>query len=196
MTLPRLLTTMYASNRIFTVQEVPYKPVAIIFGAGLRRDGSPTLVLRERVETGAALYKTGKIEKLLMSGDNRSENYDEPSAMRRYAVQLGIPEEDIVLDYAGLRTYDTCYRARHIFGLDEVVLVTQNFHLPRTIFTCNQLGISAIGVVADRVNYRRSAMLFWNIRETLATLVAVWDVKFARPAPVLGSPEPIFPPEA
>ena len=110
------------------------RPVVIVFGAGLRRDGTPTTVLRDRVETAAELYRQGKVEKLLMSGDNRFVDYNEPEAMRQYALQLGIPDEDIVLDYAGRRTYDTCYRAGAIFGVKKVILVTQLFHLPRAIY--------------------------------------------------------------
>lgn len=193
--LPRIITTLFAYPRSFDTTEVPEKPVAIIFGAGLRRDGSPTAVLRDRVNKGVELYLNGKVSKLLMSGDNRSEYYDEPTAMRDYAVALGVPEEDIVLDYAGLRTYDTCYRAAAIFGIQQATLVTQAFHLPRALYTCNSLGISAVGVAADRYRYLPGSMAIWNIRETLATVIAIFDLHVTRPVPVLGQPQPIFPPE-
>lgn len=193
--LPRIFTTLFAFPRTYSTTEVPEKPVAIIFGAGLRRDGSPTAVLRDRVNRGVELYLNGKVSKLLMSGDNRSEFYDEPTAMRNYAVALGVPESDIVLDYAGLRTYDTCYRAAAIFGIRQATLVTQAFHLPRAIYTCNALGITAVGVAAESGRYRPGAMTIWNIRETLATVIALFDVHVTRPLPVLGQPEPIFPPE-
>jgi SanA protein len=113
--------------------------------------------------------------------------------MREYALSLGVPEDAIVLDYAGRRTYDTCYRAGHIFGVSQAILVTQNFHLPRAIFTCNALGISAVGVSADRRIYSRTPYLFWNLRELPASLVAIWQVWVSRPLPILGEPEPIFP---
>lgn len=193
--LPRIITTLFAYPRSFDTTEVPEKPVAIIFGAGLRRDGSPTAVLRDRVNKGVELYLNGKVSKLLMSGDNRSEYYDEPTAMRDYAVALGVPEEDIVLDYAGLRTYDTCYRAAAIFGIQQATLVTQAFHLPRALYTCNSLGINAVGVAADRYRYLPGSMAIWNIRETLATVIAIFDLHVTRPVPVLGQPQPIFPPE-
>lgn len=193
--LPRIFTTLFAYPRSYDTSDVPETPVAIIFGAGLRRDGSPTAVLRDRVNKGVELYLSGKVDKLLMSGDNRSEFYDEPTAMQDYAVALGVPAEDIVLDYAGLRTYDTCYRAHAIFGIRKATLVTQGFHLPRALYTCNALGISAVGVTADRYNYRPGSMTIWNIRETLATVIALFDVHVTRPVPVLGQPEPIFPPE-
>jgi vancomycin permeability regulator SanA len=114
--IPRLITAAYAFSRIYSPENSPVRPVAIVFGAGLRRDGSPTQVLRDRVETAVELYKQGKVSKLLMSGDNRFEYYNEPEAMRRMP-ELGIPDEDIVLDYAGRRTYDTRYRAGAIFGV-------------------------------------------------------------------------------
>jgi SanA protein len=111
-------------------------------------------------------------------------------------LSLGVPDESIVLDFAGRRTYDTCYRAQEIFGLEEVILVTQKFHLPRAIYTCNQLGLPAIGVPADQREYRQRSLLFWNLRETAATLVALWEIHYSKPEPILGDPQPIFPLEA
>ena len=192
----RLWTELHTIGRLYSVEEAPEKRVAIIFGAGLWRDGTPGLVLRDRVETAADLYFAGKVEKLLMSGDNRFVYYNEPEAMRQYALSLGVPDEAIVLDYAGRRTYDTCYRASAIFGVSEAILVTQRFHLARALYTCNQLGVPAVGVAADHYRYRRSSMVYWQMRETGATLAALWDVHIARPLPVLGNPEPIFPVEA
>jgi SanA protein len=193
--IPRVLTSLYAHPRTFKPDSVPEAPVAIIFGAGLRRDGSPSPILRDRVSSGAELYHLQKVSKLLMSGDNRSENYDEPSAMKAYAISLGVPDRDIVLDYAGLRTYDTCYRARAIFGVQQAILVTQTFHLARAIYTCNSLGIKSVGVSASGNRYRPVSLAYWNIRETIATIVAILDVHITRPIPLLGKPEPIFPPE-
>jgi SanA protein len=191
--LPRLVTAVYAASRTYAADTSPARPVAIVFGAGLRRDGTPTTVLRDRVETAAELYAQGKVVKLLMSGDNRFANYNEPEAMRQYALRLGVPDKDIVLDYAGRRTYDTCYRAGAIFGVKHAVLVTQLFHLPRAIYTCNMLGVEAVGVEADRTYYRKITRLFWNIRELPATLTALVEVHLTHPQPVLGEPEPIFP---
>ena len=131
-----------------------------------------------------------------MSGDNRFVNYNEPAAMRAFALELGIPDQAIVLDYAGRRTYDTCYRARDIFGVHQAILITQSFHLPRAIFLCEAMGVSAVGVPADLRQYRRSSLLYWNLRELPATLTAMWEAFITRPQPVLGKPEPIFPPEA
>jgi vancomycin permeability regulator SanA len=193
---PRLLTRWYSHARLFNPESAPPDRVAIVFGAGLWWDGSPSPVLRDRIATGAELYFSGKVEKLLMSGDNSTQFHNEPGAMREYALSLGVPDEDIVLDYAGRRTYDSCYRARDIFNLDSAVLVTQAFHLPRALYTCNMLGVSAVGVPADQHRYRLSSQAIWNLRETFATVVALWQIHISRPLPVLGDAEPIFPQEA
>jgi vancomycin permeability regulator SanA len=191
--LPRLVTGLYARGLVYARAEVTPRRAAIVFGAGLQRDGSATPILSDRVTAAADLYFSGKVEKLLMSGDNRILDYNEPGAMRAYALSLGVPEDAIVLDYAGRRTYDTCYRAKAIFGLTEAILVTQSFHLPRALYTCNQLGLDSIGVDANRQPYRKLSMLYWNVRELLATSAALWDVHVAHPVPMLGDPEPIFP---
>jgi SanA protein len=193
--IPRLVTGLYAHSRIYTAQNVPPARVAIVLGAGLRRDGTPTPVLEDRVSAAARLYFEGKVEKLLMSGDNRFVEYNEPAAMREYAIQLGIPAEDIVLDYAGRRTYDTCYRAAAIFQVKEAILVTQSFHLPRALYLCNHMGVKSLGVASDERVYRRSSQLIWNLRELPATLVALIETHITHPLPVLGNVEPIFPAE-
>ena len=190
--LPRLVMTVYAQNRVYSEASAPAEKAAIVFGAGLRRDGTPTPILRDRVQTGVNLYFAGKVEKLLMSGDNSTEFYNEPEAMRQYALSLGVPDEDIVLDYAGTRTYDTCFRAKVIFGVENALLVTQGFHLPRALFLCNALGIDAAGVEANNLNYRRISLLIWNFREQLATVAAFLDLYVDKPALTLGSPQPIF----
>jgi SanA protein len=189
----RGMVMLYAHPLIETEQQSKGSRAAIVFGAGLTRDGRPTPVLRDRVETAVNLYHAGKVEKLLMSGDNRFEYYNEPAAMRQYALDLGVPDEAIVLDFAGRRTYDTCYRAKAIFNLQEAVLVTQRFHLARALFTCTQMGLKATGVVADRRTYFPISRLSWQIREIPATLNALLDVLVTHPVPVLGEPEPIFP---
>ena len=187
----KLVIQLYAAPRIFTVATVPAKHVAIVFGAGLRYDGTPTAILRDRVETAVQLYKQGKVDKLLMSGDNRFVDYNEPEAMRQYALELGIPDKDIVSDYAGRRTYDTCYRARAIFQVRSAILVTQSFHLPRALFLCGQLGVESVGVEANNIPYRKLSLFVWNTRELFAIAQSAWDVHVAKPLPVLGKVEPI-----
>jgi SanA protein len=173
--------------------DAPNASVALVLGAGLNRDGSPGVVLRDRVQTASELYFAGKVDKLLMSGDNSTEYYNEPGAMLDFALSIGVPEEDIILDYAGRRTYDSCYRAKAIFNVDQVIVVTQAFHLPRAIFLCSSFDIDTHGVPADDANYRRSSYTFWWTREVLASLKAYWDVFISHPQPILGPPEPIFP---
>jgi len=189
----RLATGVYAHSKTYAAAEVPTRPVAIVFGAGLWRNGTATPVLQDRVQTAANLYFAGKVEKLLMSGDNRFVDYNEPAVMRQLALSLGVPDGAIVLDYAGRRTYDTCYRAKAIFGVNEAILVTQAFHLPRAIYLCNHLGVDSVGVDADLRIYPKSSLLYWNARELLATVAALWDVNIGHPVPVLGDKEPIFP---
>jgi SanA protein len=180
----------YAS-RIYTIEGAPTRRVGLVFGAGYWADGVLSPVLADRVDAAVDLYRSGKVEKLLMSGDNRTLHYNEPAQMREYALSRGVPDVDIVLDFAGRRTYDSCYRARHIFCLSEVTLVTQSYHLDRALFTANALGIDAIGVKADRREYRHIRYYWW--RELLATGLAWWQVVVSRPTPVMGDPLPIFP---
>jgi SanA protein len=165
------------------------RPVAIVFGAGIRPDGRLSPMLRDRMDTAIDLYRAGLVRKLLVSGDNRFANYDEPSRMYDYAVAQGLPPEDVVRDYAGRRTYDTCYRASAIFGVTQAILVTQRFHLPRALFTCRSLGVDAVGFSADRRVYFSNP--YYRLRDAFATLRAWWDVAIARPTPVLGAKEEI-----
>lgn len=184
--LARAFTALRASGRVYTLSsEVPARRIAIIFGAGVR-NGYPSAMLYDRVAASVDLYRAGKVQKLLMSGDNRFENYNEPAAMRRAALQMGVPDEDIVLDHAGRSTYDTCYRAGAIFGVKQAVLVTQDFHLDRAITLCDGMGLDAVGFAADRRTYRS---LWWNnFREVFATLNAMIELWITRPVPVLGDP--------
>ena len=189
--LPRVVTGVYATNRIYPETKSPTERVAIIFGAGIRSDGTPTAMLRDRILTGADLYFSGRVEKLLMSGDNRFVNYNEPESMRQFALLAGVPDQAIVLDYAGRRTYDTCYRAKAIFGIKSAILVTQKFHLPRALFLCNMLGLKTVGVEASNCYWNGSPWV-WDVREQFATIAAFLDLYVSNPSPVLGNPEPLF----
>ena len=171
---------------IYEASQAPAGEVAIVFGAAVYRGGRLSPMLRDRVETAVRLYQEGKVEWLLFSGDNQSEDYDEPGQMTAYAVRRGVPASAIQQDKAGLRTYDTCYRARHVFGVGSAVLVTQSFHLPRALFTCRQLGVEALGVSADRRVYHPRSLDWLEKRELAALLLALVDVVWERPATVMG----------
>lgn len=160
-------------RRMFAPTETPPQPVAIVFGAAVYGDRLSS-VLRDRMDTAIALYEAGKVDQILVSGGTDGAFYSEPDAMKAYAVAQGVPAGAITPDYEGIRTYDTCYRARHLFGARQAVLVTQAFHLPRALLTCQALGVDAVGAMADRRPYR--AARWYEVRETAATLVAVWDV--------------------
>lgn len=175
---PRIITSLFAIPRISSVEEVEAGEAALVFGAGLRRDGSPTRVLQTRIQAAADLYNAGKVTTLVMSGEN-----PEPASMRDLAVQLGVPEEAILLDNGGLRTYDTCYRASSVYGYQKVILVTQPFHLPRALYICHFLGLEANGVPASQAAYWPSTTFLWNLRESIATVVALRDLHLTPPEP-------------
>ncbi len=172
-TLPRWILQWHYGQKITDSEAAAPRPTAIVFGAGLRRDGRPTAVLADRVATAAQLYHDGKAESLLMSGSANSYGFSEASAMRDYAQSLGVPNEAIQTDNAGDRTYLTCLNARDQFNVSSALLVTQKFHLPRALVLCDVLGIDAHGVSADLRQYR--AERFWSYRETAATFRALWD---------------------
>ncbi len=172
------------SYRYRSAESVPTERVALIFGAGVYPDGRLSPMLADRVEAGVQLYRMGRVQKLLMSGDNSHIDYNEVVAMQRYAMAQGVPADDITLDYAGFRTYDSCYRARAIFGVQQAVLVTQSYHLPRAVYTCRALGVDAVGLgTPDWSIYSHRLMGRYALRELAATLVALWQVHITRPLP-------------
>jgi SanA protein len=167
----------------------PPQVAAIVFGAGYWPSGRLSDALADRMDTAIELYQAGRVNKLLLTGDNRFVDYNEPARMMEYALERGLPRQDLVLDYAGRRTYDSCYRARAIFGLEAAVLVTQRFHLPRALFTCERLGLEVVGTVADRHQYVYAD--WYRLRERFAVARAWLDVNLLRPLPVLGDPIPV-----
>ncbi len=194
----RVLTALWASGYIHTVEESPARRVAIVFGARVYPSGRPSAMLADRVMTAVDLYRAGKVDVILMTGDNSTHDYNEPQAMADFALEMGAPRDAIVLDYAGRRTYDSCYRARHIFRVADAVLVTQQFHLPRALLTCRALGIDAVGVAADVQRpwgYSRASITYSRLREFPATVVALLDVLRRPLPPIMGEPLPIFPDE-
>lgn len=175
---------MTATANAVTYREiaaVPKRQVAVVFGAQVLPDGSPSAALTYRLDAAITLYRAGKVERLLLTGDGREDNYHEPAVMRAYALARGVPDEAIVRDDSGLRTYDSCYRATAIFGVDDAILVTQDYHLPRAIYTCERLGVRAIGFTAR--SFAGPAAQAALRREHPARWLAWWEVTVVRPAP-------------
>jgi vancomycin permeability regulator SanA len=127
------------------------------------------------MDEAVALFKAGKVEHLLVSGDNSRRGYDEPTIMRRLAIQGGVPPAQVTVDYAGFDTSDSCVRARRIFGVDEAVLVTQGFHIRRAIFLCRRAGLDAVGLVASEAMFTDQARLRLQVREAAAAPKAWWE---------------------
>lgn len=176
------------SQFIVPLLQAPQAKVAIVFGAGLHARAQPSPVLAERLDMAIALYRAGKVQKLLLSGDNSDRSHDETRAMRRYVIDRGIPAADAVGDFAGLSTYDTCYRARSIFGVNQALLVTQRFHLPRALYIARGLSIEAWGVAADEAHPRLQTYVW---REFFSRALAFVTVAIKPQPRIGGAPLPI-----
>lgn len=177
-----------ASSRIVWPNELSNRRVdcIIVPGARVYADGTPCAVLRDRLDTAIGLYQAGVSDRLLLSGDHGSVSYDEVTAMKAYALENGVRERDIFLDHAGFSTYETMYRAASIYGAKSCVVVTQAYHLLRSVYLACRMDMEAYGVKADRGAYQR--MGYYQTREALAR---VKDVLFAafKPTPTyLGEP--------
>ena len=183
-------TTMVASgqkNMYADFSELPERRVVIVPGAAVLRSGALSAVFLDRANAAVAIYQAGKARKILVSGDNGTEEHNEVDPARRYLLSMGVPEGDIYLDHAGFDTYSTMYRAREIFGVTEAIVATQTFHLPRALFIAQSLGIDAVGYRADNVH-----LLARNeFRESFARVKAVMDVFLSRSPKFLGEQIPI-----
>lgn len=165
---PNFIVVNKTKSNIVTLEEAAKLSdidCAVILGAGVR-DGKPTPMLRDRLLTGIELYKNGGAKKLIMSGDHGSEEYDEVNIMKSFAVENGIPDSDIFMDHAGFSTYDTVYRAKEIFEADNIIIVSQEYHLYRALYIAEKLGVKAVGVSADLNTYRGQTKR--DLREILA----------------------------
>ena len=171
-----------------SAEDTATAPVAIVLGASVYADGRPSPWLRYRLDTAAQLYAEGRVDAVLVSGDNGQVEYDEPTVMRDYLLSVGVPSEAIAVDYAGFDTYDTCVRASKVFGVEEAVLVTQDFHEPRAVAVCRAVGVEATGVADTRADANRSTWRRSWLRERLAVVKAAWAVVSHR-TPVLGERE-------
>jgi vancomycin permeability regulator SanA len=182
---PLVIIRLDASGHISSdPADIRHHQVAIVLGAGLTRDGKATWFLADRLDAAIRLYRLGKVDGLLMSGDNSTKSHDEPAAMRDYAESKGVPAAAITLDDAGFDTYDSCYRAWRIFGVKSAVVVTQNYHLPRAVYLCRSVGIDADGLgVRDWGRVPTGKMVHYQAREVFADIKAVWDADISKPAP-------------
>ncbi len=177
--LPMTWLYVTGSARVRSVADVPAEPVAVVFGAGLV-DGVPSPYLAHRLDAAARLYRAHKVKVLLVTGDNSRTDYDEPDAMRSYLERHGVPRSRVVLDYAGFDTWDSCSRARRIFGVDRAVLVSQGFHIRRALALCSAAGVTAYGIgVAEPHD---ATWYFGGVRETAASVKAALDA-VVRPDP-------------
>lgn len=152
----------------------------LVLGCKVHEDGNPSHMLEDRLKRGVALYKGGAAPKILMSGDHGQVEYDEVNAMKKYAMDAGIPSEDVFMDHAGFSTYESMYRAKEVFGAKKIIIVTQEYHLYRAIYAAERMGMEAYGVNADYRTY--SGQLMRDVREVLAR-VKDWLTAECKPLP-------------
>ncbi|EDY56981.1 MULTISPECIES: ElyC/SanA/YdcF family protein [Streptomyces] len=177
--LPSTWMYVVTGDRLRTTADVPRTEVAVVFGAGLW-DGEPSPYLAHRLDAAAKLYRENRIEVVLVTGDNSREDYDEPDAMRAYLTRHGVPDTRIVSDYAGFDTWDSCVRARKIFGVHQAVLISQGFHIRRAVALCQAAGVTSYGIGVDA---RHDATWYYGgTREIFAAAKAALDVA-VRPDP-------------
>ncbi len=162
----------------------------LILGCGVRPDGTPSPMLYDRIKRGVELYQDGAAPKILMSGDHGQDEYDEVNVMKEYALDMGVPEADIFLDHAGFSTYDSLYRAKEIFQLQKIILVTQEYHLYRGLYIAKAFDIDALGVAGDYRDYAGQEMR--NIREILARVKDFTSCIFKPKPKYLGEAIPVI----
>ncbi len=173
-----------SKDNILSIKDATTSEVGIILGARVHYKGLLSDILRDRTQTAINLYHSGKIKKILMSGDNGSIYYDEVTPVKKYLIKNKIPEDKIFLDYAGFDTYDTMYRAKNIFSVENAIVITQKFHLPRALFLCKKVGIKCSGTIADKQKYTQEKYVQW--REYFANVKALFDVLFNSKPKFLG----------
>ncbi len=167
----------------------PKPRVAVVFGASVFGNGDLSPILANRVDRAIELYQAGKVDRILVSGDNRHPSYNEPRAMQEYILGRGVNPSHVVVDNSGRSTYETCLRAKKVYGLDQAVLVTQNFHLARALYIANELGLDAVGMAA---NMSPSSQLdYQTLREWGAEVKAYFNLNFVPPEALLDRRKPI-----
>lgn len=166
-------TWVQAAGDDYTTDDVPSAPVAIVLGAGIHPDGTPKPYLRVRLEAAKELYDAGSVDAILVSGDHGTHEHDEVEAMTTWLTDHGVPDAKVVGDHAGFDTNDSCIRAAKIFGVDEAIVITQDFALARAVFLCEHAGITTYGVGVPATDRKDRA---YRIREVPASLKASFDV--------------------
>jgi len=172
--------SQYAKS-IYDQGNVPPEPVIIVLGGSIKKDGTPSDALADRLKVASDLYVNKKGEKILVTGDNGQFRSNEVKAMEDYLLQTGIPAKDIMVDGQGYRTYESCSRAKNVFNISQAILVTQNFHLPRALYLCNVMGVQSVGVSADLHSYKE--ITWYTFRDWLASAKAWWDINIWKPKP-------------
>lgn len=185
----RWWVTANSSDGVYTVDSVPAKPVVLVLGAQVYADGRPSAFLSARLDLARELYESGKARAILVSGDHGQVEYNEVDPMREYLIDAGIPEEHVVGDYAGFDTRDSCVRANRVFGVSELIVVTQTFHINRAVALCRDAGIDTVGVGDDSVRVHERQWRYGWMREQLANVKALWDVIWDVEPRYLGSYE-------
>jgi SanA protein len=168
----------------------PHAQVALVLGAGLNADGRPSAMLADRLRAAAALYRDGRVERVLVSGDHGRRGYDEPNAMRRALVDAGVPDRDVFTDHAGFATWDSMVRARKVFEVRSAIVVTQGFHMARALWLGRRAGLEVHGIAVDRSGPGRAGRTP-DVREVLARVKAVADVVTGSGPRFLGPPVPV-----
>ena len=184
--------TAFGKKYSTTAAEAPQAQTAIVLGALVISEGVPCDMLYDRIKTAVELYKAGKVQKLLMTGDHGREDYDEVNTMRLIAIKEGVPSEDIFMDHAGFSTYESMARAKKIFRIESAIVVTQQFHLTRSVYIARKMGLEATGVPADRRTYLAYYLKPSQAREIPARVKDFCFVNFLKPNPSYkGKPIPI-----
>ncbi|MFF6822971.1 ElyC/SanA/YdcF family protein [Streptomyces longwoodensis] len=184
--LPSTWLFVSTADRLVTTAAAPRTDVAVVFGAGLS-GGEPSPYLAHRLDAAARLYRDGTVKVVLVTGDNSREDYDEPDAMRAYLTRHGVPDRRIVSDYAGFDTWDSCVRARKIFGVHRAVLISQGFHIRRAVALCEAAGITSYGVGVDAEH--DLTWYYGGAREVLAAGKAALDAVLEPDPQFLGPKE-------
>lgn len=189
-----ILTTIFLSRQailpygqyiVRNIDQLPNRDIALVFGGGIEKDGSQSIMQEHRIKTAVELYKKGKVKKIMITGDDGLVRFNEIDIMTYYARTHGVPVYDIMSDPHGYRTYESCYREQHVYGIQNAIAISQEFHLPRILYFCRNFGIDIIGFPADYQGYQIDPRML--LRETLARVKGWWQMTVSHPFPRIRS---------